>query len=94
MEASCRAAQLSHCRAGTRAQGACAVAERLRAAHIPFRAVELEKLRDQPEFWMRLHWSGAAESARSLLHGLVCCAPAWCGLALSDLHAGECGFAS
>lgn len=63
------------------------VAEALRAAGIPFRAVELEPLRNQPEVLDALALAHALVNPHDRVAWLGVLRAPWCGLSLADLHA-------
>jgi ATP-dependent helicase/nuclease subunit A len=62
------------------------VAKALREAAIPFRAVDLEKLRDRPEVLDALALARALFSREDRLAWLGVLRAPWCGLSLADLH--------
>ncbi len=63
------------------------VAEALRSAGIPFRAVELEKLGDRPEVRDALSIARALVNPQDRIAWLSLLRAPWCGLALADLYA-------
>jgi ATP-dependent helicase/nuclease subunit A len=63
------------------------IAAALREAKIPFRAVELEKLRDRPEVLDALALARALFNPFDRVAWLGVLRAPWCGLSLSDLHA-------
>ena len=63
-----------------------ALAEALRAAEIPFRALELEGLRSRPEILDALALGKALLSPEDRIAWLGVLRAPWCGLSLSDLH--------
>jgi len=63
-----------------------AVAEALRAAEIPFRAVELEGLATRPEVLDALALARALLNHEDRVSWLGVLRAPWCGLALEDLH--------
>jgi ATP-dependent helicase/nuclease subunit A len=63
------------------------VAEALRAAAIPFRAVELEPLKDRPEVLDALALARALANPHDRVAWLGVLRAPWCGLSLADLHA-------
>ena len=62
------------------------IAEALREAPIPFRAVELEKLKDRPEVLDALALGRALLNPQDRVAWLGVLRAPWCGLALDDLH--------
>ena len=62
------------------------IAEALRAAAIPFRAVDLEKLKDRPEVLDALGLARALYNPMDRVAWLGVLRAPWCGLALDDLH--------
>ncbi len=62
------------------------VAEALRVAAIPFRAVELEELRSRPEIQDALALARALLSPQDRVAWLGVLRAPWCGLSLEDLH--------
>jgi ATP-dependent exoDNAse (exonuclease V) beta subunit len=62
------------------------VAEALRKAEIPFRAVDLEKLGDRPEVLDALALARALFNPEDRVAWLGVLRAPWCGLALDDLH--------
>ncbi len=62
------------------------VAEALRNAAIPFRAVELEQLKDRPEVLDALALGRALLNPEDRIAWLGVLRAPWCGLALSDLY--------
>jgi len=62
------------------------VAKALREAGIPFRAVELEELKGQPEVVDALALGRALMNAEDRLSWLGVLRAPWCGLSLEDLH--------
>jgi len=62
------------------------IAEALRDAAIPFRAVELEKLKDCPEVLDALSLARALLNAQDRVAWLGLLRAPWCGLTLDDLH--------
>lgn len=62
------------------------IAEALRAAEIPFGAIELEKLRDRPEVMDALAIARALLNPHDRLAWLGLLRAPWCGLSLADLH--------
>ena len=62
------------------------IAAALREASIPFRAVELEKLRDRPEVLDALALARALFNPVDRVAWLGVLRAPWCGLPLSDLH--------
>ena len=63
------------------------IAAALRQAAVPFRAVELEQLRDRPEVLDALALARALLNPQDRIAWLGVLRAPWCGLALSDLHA-------
>jgi ATP-dependent exoDNAse (exonuclease V) beta subunit len=63
------------------------IAEALRAARIPFRAVELEKLAARPEVLDALALGRALLNPYDRVAWLGVLRAPWCGLSLADLHA-------
>jgi ATP-dependent exoDNAse (exonuclease V) beta subunit len=63
------------------------VAEALREADIPFRAVELEELRQRPEVLDALALARALLNPQDRVAWLGVLRAPWCGLSLADLHA-------
>lgn len=63
-----------------------ALAEALRAAEIPFRALELEGLRSRPEILDALALGKALLNPEDRVAWLGVLRAPWCGLSLSDLH--------
>ena len=63
------------------------IAAALRQALIPFRAVELEKLRDRPEIIDALALARALLNPHDRVAWLGVLRAPWCGLSLADLHA-------
>ena len=62
------------------------VAKGLREAGIPFRAVELEELKGQPEVMDALALARALMNSEDRLSWLGVLRAPWCGLSLEDLH--------
>jgi ATP-dependent exoDNAse (exonuclease V) beta subunit len=62
------------------------VAEALRAASIPFRAIELEKLRERPEIRDALALARALLGPEDRVAWLGVLRAPWCGLSLDNLH--------
>ncbi len=62
------------------------VADALRMAGIPFRAVELEPLRDRPEIMDALALARALAHPHDRVAWLGVLRAPWCGLSLADLH--------
>ena len=62
------------------------VAQALRQSQIPFRAVELEELRDRPEILDALALARALLNPCDRLAWLGVLRAPWCGLSLADLH--------
>jgi len=62
------------------------IAEKLRAAGIPFRAVDLEKLATRPEVLDALALARAVLNPQDRVAWLGVLRAPWCGLALADLH--------
>ncbi len=62
------------------------IAAALREAAIPFRAVDLEKLRDQPEVLDALALARALFHREDRVAWLGVLRAPWCGLSLADLH--------
>ena len=62
------------------------IAQALREASIPFRAVELEKLKDRPEVLDALALARAVLNPQDRVAWLGVLRAPWCGLALDDLH--------
>jgi ATP-dependent exoDNAse (exonuclease V) beta subunit len=62
------------------------VAQALRDAAIPFRAVDLEKLNDRPEVLDALALARALLNPQDRVAWLGVLRAPWCGLALDDLH--------
>jgi ATP-dependent exoDNAse (exonuclease V) beta subunit len=62
------------------------IAEALREAQIPFRAVELEKLADRPEILDALALAHALLNPQDRISWLGVLRAPWCGLTLADLH--------
>jgi ATP-dependent exoDNAse (exonuclease V) beta subunit len=62
------------------------VAHALRAAGIPFRAVELESLQDRPEIVDALALGRALLNTQDRVAWLGVLRAPWCGLSLADLH--------
>jgi ATP-dependent exoDNAse (exonuclease V) beta subunit len=62
------------------------IAAALRQALIPFRAVELEKLRDRPEIIDALALARALLNPHDRVAWLGVLRAPWCGLSLADLH--------
>lgn len=62
------------------------VAQALRQAQIPFRAVELEQLRDRPEVLDALALARALLNPQDRISWLGVLRAPWCGLSLDDLH--------
>ena len=62
------------------------VAKALRQAQIPFRAVDLESLRDRPEVLDALSLAHALLNPHDRLAWLGVLRAPWCGLSLADLH--------
>jgi ATP-dependent helicase/nuclease subunit A len=62
------------------------IAQALRQAKIPFRAVDLENLRDRPEVLDALALARALLNAHDRLAWLGVLRAPWCGLSLADLH--------
>ena len=63
-----------------------AIAEALRAAEIPFRAVELEELAERPEIFDALALARALLNPEDRVAWLGVLRAPWCGLSLADLH--------
>ena len=63
------------------------IAQALRQAGIPFRAVDLENLRDRPEVLDALALARALLNPHDRLAWLGVLRAPWCGLSLADLHA-------
>jgi ATP-dependent exoDNAse (exonuclease V) beta subunit len=63
------------------------VAAALREAAIPFRALDLEQLKDRPEVMDALALGRALMNAEDRVAWLGVLRAPWCGLALDDLHA-------
>lgn len=63
------------------------IAEALRRAAIPFRAVDLEGLKDRPEIQDALALARAVLNPQNRVAWLGVLRAPWCGLSLSDLHA-------
>ena len=63
------------------------IAEALREAAIPFRAVELEELKDRPEIIDALALVRALLNPQDRVAWLGILRAPWCGLSLADLHA-------
>ncbi len=63
------------------------IAEALREAEIPFRAVELEKLEDRPEILDALTLARALLNPQDRVAWLGVLRAPWCGLSLADLYA-------
>jgi ATP-dependent exoDNAse (exonuclease V) beta subunit len=63
------------------------IAEALRKARIPFRAVELEKLAERPEVLDALALARALLQPENRVAWLGVLRAPWCGLSLADLHA-------
>ncbi|MGD0802430.1 MAG: 3'-5' exonuclease, partial [Terracidiphilus sp.] len=63
------------------------IAEALRKAKIPFRAVELEKLAERPEILDALALARALLQPENRVAWLGVLRAPWCGLSLDDLHA-------
>ncbi len=63
------------------------VASALREARVPFRAVDLEQLKDRPEVMDALALGRALMNAQDRVAWLGVLRAPWCGLALDDLHA-------
>jgi len=63
------------------------VAQALRVAQIPFRAIELEKLREQPEVLDALALLRALLNPQDRVAWLGVLRAPWCGLSLAELHA-------
>jgi ATP-dependent exoDNAse (exonuclease V) beta subunit len=62
------------------------IAQALREADIPFRALELEKLKDRPEVLDALGLARALLNPEDRVAWLGVLRAPWCGLALDDLH--------
>ncbi len=62
------------------------IAEAMRTAGIPFRAVELEPLRDRPEVLDALALARALVNPHDRVAWLGVLRAPWCGLSLADLH--------
>ncbi|MGC9222736.1 MAG: UvrD-helicase domain-containing protein [Terracidiphilus sp.] len=62
------------------------VAQALRNARIPFRAVELEELQNQPEIIDALALARALHNPEDRVAWLGVLRAPWCGLSLADLH--------
>ena len=62
------------------------IAEALRGPAIPFRAIELEKLRDRPEVMDALAIARALLNPHDRLAWLGLLRAPWCGLSLVELH--------
>jgi len=62
------------------------IAEALRKAEIPFRAVALEKLKDRPEVLDALAMARALLNPQDRVAWLGLLRAPWCGLSLEDLH--------
>jgi ATP-dependent exoDNAse (exonuclease V) beta subunit len=62
------------------------IAQALREAAIPFRAVDLEKLQDRPEVLDALALARALLNPQDRVAWLGVLRAPWCGLALDDLH--------
>ena len=62
------------------------IAEALRQAAIPFRAVELENLKDRPEILDALALARALLNPQDRVAWLGVLRAPWCGLSLADLH--------
>ena len=62
------------------------IAQSLRQAHIPFRAVELEHLQDRPEVRDAISLGRALLNPEDRVAWLGVLRAPWCGLALDDLH--------
>jgi ATP-dependent exoDNAse (exonuclease V) beta subunit len=63
------------------------VAQALREAEIPFRAIELEPLQDRPEIIDALALARALLNPQDRVAWLGVLRAPWCGLSLADLHA-------
>ncbi|HTA79275.1 MAG TPA: UvrD-helicase domain-containing protein [Terracidiphilus sp.] len=63
------------------------IATALREAHVPFRAVELEQLKDRPEVLDALALGRALLNPYDRIAWLSVLRAPWCGLALAELHA-------
>jgi ATP-dependent helicase/nuclease subunit A len=63
------------------------VAAELREAEVPFRAVDLEQLKDRPEVMDALALGRALMNGEDRIAWLGLLRAPWCGLALEDLHA-------
>jgi len=62
------------------------VAQALRDAAVPFRAVELETLQDRPEIIDALALGRALLNREDRVNWLGVLRAPWCGLSLADLH--------
>jgi ATP-dependent exoDNAse (exonuclease V) beta subunit len=62
------------------------IAQALRESDIPFRAVELEQLRDRPEILDALALARALLNPQDRVSWLGVLRAPWCGLVLADLH--------
>jgi ATP-dependent helicase/nuclease subunit A len=63
------------------------IAEKLRQAQIPFRALDLEALKDRPEVLDALSLARAVLNPQDRIAWLSVLRAPWCALALADLHA-------
>jgi len=62
------------------------IAEALHKAHIPFRAIDLENLKDRPEIVDALSLARALLNPQDRVAWLGVLRAPWCGLSLADLH--------